>query len=47
MSKSRHSTKEEKKPPAMNPKEKKAAKRARKDAEDAVQPFLPPRVHSH
>ena len=45
MSKTRHSTKEEKKPPAMNPKEKRAAKRARKHAGDAVQPFLPPPVH--
>lgn len=41
MTKARQSNKEAKKKPLLNPKEKKAAKHARKHALDTT-PFLPP-----
>lgn len=41
MNKVRKSNKEPRKAPVMTPKEKKAARHARKHAEDVV-PFLPP-----
>lgn len=40
MTKSKQSNKESKKPAALNPKEKKAAKQAKKHAQDVV-PFIP------
>lgn len=40
MTKSKQSNKEQRKPPLLNPKEKKAAKQAKKHAVDHV-PFLP------
>lgn len=41
MSKARQGNKEQRKPPSMTPKERKAAKHAQKHARDTV-PFLPP-----
>lgn len=41
MSKDRQNNKEARKPPLLTPKEKKAAKHAKKHAQDVV-PFLPP-----
>lgn len=41
MGKARESSKEAKKPPAMTPKEKKAAKQVKKHASDVV-PLIPP-----
>lgn len=42
MSKARDSNKEARKPPMLTPKEKKAAKQAKKHAQDVV-PLIPPR----
>lgn len=41
MSKSHHSTKEAKKQPAMTMKEKRAAKKSRKESKEAIQPLIP------
>jgi hypothetical protein len=40
MSKAKQTTKEAKKQPLLNPKEKKAAKQAKKNAADVMQPII-------
>jgi hypothetical protein len=44
MSKSHHASKNVKKQPLMTPKEKRAAKHAKKHMQD-IQPFIPPNTH--